>query len=90
MTNAMRLVLSCPTKLIRTAVVCFCLLFSVETPAQQPITGIGSSSEPTFRTFEAPGAGTGASQGTIPFSINTAGAVAGVYYDANNAYHGVL
>jgi hypothetical protein len=91
MTNAMPLVLSYPTKLIRTAVVCFCMLFSVETPAQQPeIIGIGPSSEPTFSTFEAPGAGTGASQGTIPFSINTAGAVAGMYYDANNAYHGFV
>ncbi|MGA9688201.1 MAG: hypothetical protein WBQ81_15700, partial [Candidatus Sulfotelmatobacter sp.] len=47
-------------------------------------------SEPTFTTFEAPGAGTGAAQGTVPFSINTAGAIAGMYYDANNAYHGFV
>src|ERR1017187_7728355 len=43
-----------------------------------------------FTTFEAPGAGTGGSQGTISFSINTAGAVAGMYYDASNAYHGFV
>src|ERR1019366_123173 len=43
-----------------------------------------------FTTFEAPGAGTGASQGTISFSINTAGAVAGMYYDANYVYHGFV
>jgi hypothetical protein len=67
------------------------LLFSAETPAQQQeITGIGPSSEPTFSTFEAPGAGPGAGQGTIPFGINTSGAVAGMYYDANNAYHGFM
>ena len=29
-------------------------------------------------------------QGTVPFSINTAGAIAGMYYDANNAYHGFV
>ena len=46
--------------------------------------------EPTFTTFEAPGAGTSEGQGTVPFSINTAGAIAGMYYDANNAYHGFV
>ena len=82
MTNAMPLVLSSPkeesyssrTELIRTAVLCLCLLFAVATSAQQQeITRSGPGSQPTFTTFEAPGAGRGASQGTIPFSINTAG-----------------
>ena len=40
--------------------------------------------------LEAPGAGTSEGQGTVPFSINTAGAIAGMYYDANNAYHGFV
>ena len=99
MTNTMPLVLSSQkeesrssrTQLIRTAVLCLCLLLAVATTAQQRgITESGPGSEPTFTTFEAPGAGTGASQGTIPFSINTAGATAGMYYDASNAYHGFV
>src|ERR1039457_4768745 len=98
MTKSMPLVLSGPKEesrssgsvLIRTTVLCLCLLFAVETTAQQRgIARIGPSG-PTFTTFEAPGSGTGASQGTIPFSINTAGATAGMYYDASNAYHGFV
>jgi hypothetical protein len=45
---------------------------------------------PTFATFDAPGAGTSLNQGTFPASINTAGDVAGMYFDAGNAYHGFL
>jgi len=41
-------------------------------------------------TFDAPGAGTVNQQGTVAYSINTAGAVAGYYYDANLAAHGLL
>jgi hypothetical protein len=44
----------------------------------------------TFATFNAPGAGTGLNEGTFPASINTAGDVAGMYFDANNAYHGFV
>jgi hypothetical protein len=41
-------------------------------------------------TFDAPGAGTGPGQGTIPFSNNPAGAIAGFDIDANGVLHGFL
>jgi hypothetical protein len=44
----------------------------------------------TFITFDAPGAGTGSSQGTFPSSINPAGAITGYDYDANFLGHGFL
>ena len=44
----------------------------------------------TFTTFDAPGAGTGLFQGTNPFSINPAGAIAGYTVDASNVTHGFL
>jgi hypothetical protein len=44
----------------------------------------------TFITFDAPGAGTGAGQGTYPVNINPAGVVAGWYIDANEVAHGFL
>ena len=44
----------------------------------------------TFTTFDAPGAGTGLFQGTNPFSINPAGAIAGYTLDASNVNHGFL
>jgi uncharacterized membrane protein len=44
--------------------------------------------------FEAPGAGTGANQGTgcpgCAFGINASGAIAGTYTDTNNVSHGFL
>ena len=46
--------------------------------------------EPTITTFDAPGAGTGAGQGTTGEAINAAGAIAGIYIDASNVYHGFL
>ena len=44
----------------------------------------------TLTEFDAPGAGTDTTEGTFPSSINTAGAVAGTYIDANEAYHGFV
>ena len=44
----------------------------------------------SLATFGAPGAGSSLNQGTFPTSINMAGDVAGMYFDANNAYHGFL
>jgi predicted membrane protein len=46
-------------------------------------------------TFEVPGAGTAALQGTGgmqygPFTINTAGSIAGYYADSKYAYHGFI
>src|SRR5262245_13676207 len=46
--------------------------------------------EPTIITFDAPGAGTGAGQGTLPFAINPRGTVLGYYIDAGDARHGFL
>jgi hypothetical protein len=41
-------------------------------------------------TFDAPGAGTGAWQGTQPMTINPEGAITGYYTDADNVVHGFL
>ena len=41
-------------------------------------------------TFDAPGAGTGAGQGTVAFGINPAGAITGFIRDANFARHGFV
>ena len=41
-------------------------------------------------TFDAPGAGTGASQGTFPAGINLFGAIEGNYVDAGNVTHGFV
>jgi hypothetical protein len=41
-------------------------------------------------TFDAPGAGTGLGQGTVPATINPPGAIVGFYLDASNVYHGFL
>src|SRR5438094_4728347 len=46
--------------------------------------------QPTITTFDAPGAGTGPGQGTLPFAINPAGTVIGYYVDASDARHGFL
>ena len=48
------------------------------------------SNHSKFITFDAPGAGTGAGQGTFPITINTAGAITGFYIDANNVSHGFV
>ncbi|MGA7048496.1 MAG: hypothetical protein WBY98_19685, partial [Candidatus Sulfotelmatobacter sp.] len=48
------------------------------------------SKDAKFITFNAPGAGTGAGQGTISNSINPAGAITGYYLDASDVYHGFL
>ena len=49
-------------------------------------------SDGNFTSFDAPGAGTGNSQGTgcpsdCPVSLNNKGALTGVYIDAKNVYH---
>src|ERR1700745_348327 len=44
----------------------------------------------TITTFDAPGAGTGAFQGTTAFGINPAGTITGFTRDANFARHGFL
>jgi hypothetical protein len=48
---------------------------------------LGQSS---FVSFDAPDAGTGPSQGTIPATINLKGQIAGVYIDSSNLQHGFI
>jgi hypothetical protein len=43
-----------------------------------------------FTTFDAPGAGAGANQGTRPSTSNMEGAVAGWWVDGNNLNHGFV
>ncbi len=47
-----------------------------------------SSTAQIFTTFNVPGAGTGAGQGTITWGINTAGTITGYYVDAVGLDHG--
>jgi hypothetical protein len=44
----------------------------------------------TFITFDAPGAGTGRLQGTVPANVNAPGAITGYYVDANYFGHGFV
>jgi hypothetical protein len=43
-----------------------------------------------IESFDAPGAGTGAGQGTEGFDVNVTGAIVGPYFDANNVSHGFV
>jgi hypothetical protein len=46
-----------------------------------------------FKTFSVPGSSREAGQGTLPAvssGLNLEGAITGLYYDANNAFHGFL
>ena len=52
--------------------------------AQQP------GGTPVFTTFDAPGAGTVAPQGTFGVAINTSGVITGNYVDASNATNGFV
>ena len=69
---------------IETTVLCFCLggLFAEGTFAQQ--------TQPTYTTFDAPGAGTGANQGTFPVGIDESENIAGYYADTGFVYHGFV
>ena len=46
--------------------------------------------ETCFTTFDAPGAGTGPFQGTVPFCNNPPAGITGYYIDASNVGHGFL
>jgi len=52
--------------------------------------GFVRGSHGRFTTIDAPGAGTGAGQGTLVADITPAGDMAGFYVDANNVAHGFL
>ena len=49
-----------------------------------------AKADPTYTTFDVPGTGTGAGQGTIPLDNNNPGAVAGQAIDGGNVTHGFL
>ena len=49
-----------------------------------------TAEEPAIITFNAPGAGTGAGQGTFAYSINQQGTITGFYVDNSNVYHGFV
>jgi len=52
--------------------------------------GFVRATDGKITTFDAPGAGTGAGQGTQAMTNNWEGAISGFYIDANNVYHGFL
>ena len=54
----------------------------------QCVSGCGTAS--TFATYDAPGAGKAANQGTITFGINVFGVITGFLIDANNVSHGFV
>jgi predicted membrane protein len=53
-----------------------------DTPLLRPL--------PTITTFDAPGAGTGPGQGTIPYAITPAGLIGGQYVDSSDVNHAFL
>jgi probable HAF family extracellular repeat protein len=57
-------------------------------------TGLIRSSNGKLTTYQVPGAGTGAYQGTgcpgCVLGLNASGAIAGIYTDTNNVFHGFL
>ena len=68
-----------------------CLLFAVGTPAQeQSRAGTYHDRWLTFTTFDAPGAGKGFYEGTVPLSINAAGDITGLYNVPGNVTHGFV
>lgn len=52
--------------------------------------GFVRAADGTLTTFDIPGAGGGAYQGTIPLGNNPAGAITGNYIYANGVSHGFL
>src|SRR5580692_4762555 len=64
------------------ALLCLCFLSATGISAQ--------NSKPTFTTFNAPGAGTGASQGTFAYQISNERFTVGQYSDAGSVNHGYV
>jgi len=60
------------------------------TEASSVTHGLLRARDGTITTFDVPGAGTGAFQGTFSGGINPKGVIAGVYTDANNVNHGFV
>jgi len=77
---------------LRSGFLCGCLLLVLTTSALPQGTGVFDFSHfaTTPIVIDAPGAGTGALQGTTVIAIDTTGDVAGTYIDANGVYHGFV
>jgi hypothetical protein len=58
--------------------------------ARNVVHGFVRAPDGTITTFDAPGAGTGAGQGTTANSNNPEGAITGYYIDASNVIHGFV
>jgi predicted membrane protein len=54
------------------------------------VVALPSAQAQNFTTFNAPGAGTTAYEGTVSLSMNTAGDITGVYIAAGTVYHGFV
>ena len=52
--------------------------------------GFVRAADGTITTFDIPGAGTGAFQGTFPGGINPAGTIPGTYTDSSGVNHGFV
>lgn len=66
---------------------CAILGFGLAAHAQSRLS-VAPASGGTFATFNVPGAGTHANQGTIPRAMNASGAATGYYIDNSNVFHG--
>jgi hypothetical protein len=76
-------------KLVWGTALCLGLLFAAATPGRpQEALSVANGATSAFTPFEAPGAGTGQSQGTVATCINTAGEIAGFYIDSSGVFHG--
>src|SRR5579862_7306509 len=73
--------------LVKLFVCCFCLFSAVATTVQPAMAKTEGSKKPIYITFDVPGAGTGANQGTVANAINSTGEISGGVTDGNNAYH---
>jgi hypothetical protein len=51
---------------------------------------VGFAGTQQIITFDAPGAGTTAFQGTVPLVIGDSGEIAGYFIDSNNVFHGFI
>jgi hypothetical protein len=67
----------------RVWLMCLCCAFVSALPAS-------AQKGPVIITFDPPESGTGAFQGTSPYSINPSGEIAGYYLDSNNVGHGFV
>ena len=64
--------------------------FHLFSSAHGPQAQAQAQSKPQIITFDAPGAGTVAGQGTFEFSITPAGVIIGEYVDSKRVFHGFL